>query len=224
MAITVNSILDKAGVVINDNLKVRWPAPELVDWINDAQREIVMLKPEASMANLSMLLTASSTKQSIPTTGIQFIDIVRNTGAAGTTPGKSIKIIPRELLDAQVPNWHTDANTAGYVQRYTYDPRDPKHFYVYPQAPATTWYVEAVYSVAPATIVYDLVTGVSTPATISLDDIYANMILNYVLYRCFSKDATYAGNAGIASACYQLFTSGLNAKGQVDVADNPART
>jgi len=211
--ITVNSLVTKASTLIQDATNIRWPAAELVDWLNDGQREIVMFKPEASIANAAMALTASETKQTIPATGIMFLDAVRNLGADGLTPGRSVRVVSRDVLDSQVPTWHSDANALGYIQHYMFDPRDPRHFYVYPKAPATVWNIEIVYSVAPATAV---VGGV-----ISIDDIYANAILDYMLYRAYSKDASYAANAQLAAAHYQQFVSGLTGKNQVDAAENP---
>lgn len=56
---------------------------------------------------------------------------------------------------------------------------------------------------------------------IKLDDIYANVILDYILYRAYSKDAEYAANATRASLHYQAFTSALGAKTQVDAGNDP---
>lgn len=56
---------------------------------------------------------------------------------------------------------------------------------------------------------------------IKLDDIYANAILDYVLYRAYSKDAEYAANASRAALHYQAFTAALGAKTQVDAGNDP---
>ncbi|MCK7581011.1 MAG: hypothetical protein MZV65_38935 [Chromatiales bacterium] len=56
---------------------------------------------------------------------------------------------------------------------------------------------------------------------IKLDDIYANAILDYVLYRAYSKDAEYAANAQRAALHYQAFTNALGVKTQVDTNNDP---
>lgn len=211
--ITVNSLVAKAGTLIQDVTGIRWPAAELIDWMNDGQREIVMFKPEASVANAIMLLTANSTKQTLPANAITLLDVVRNMGATGLIPGNPVRIVSRDVLDSQVPLWHSAANALGYIQHYTFDPRDPKTMYVYPKAPATAWYVEAVYSVAPAAAV--------AGGVISIDDVYANAILDYMLYRCYSKDASFAANATLAAAHYSMFTAAISGKGAVDAVENP---
>lgn len=216
--ITAQSILDKAGIILQDTTGVRWPVgTEQLGWLNDGQREVVLIRPQASVTNAAVQLTSGATKQTLPATGIMLIDVTRNMGAAGITAGRAIRLVSREVLDAQSPTWHSDTNSDGVIKHFVYDPRDPKTFYVYPKAPATTWYVELVYSSSPS--------DVSTlGGTISIDDIYANALLDYVLYRAYSKDAEYAQNAQLAAAHYAAFQNALGVKTSQEVAQNPNLT
>lgn len=214
--VTVNSLIEKASRIIQDQSNIRWPQAEWLADLNDAQREVVLYKPQASVKNVSVALTAGQTKQTLPPDAIQLIEVVRNMGSNGTTPGSSIRITSREVLDAQVPEWHSAANLAGTIKHYTFDARDPKTYYVYPKAPSTAWHVDIVYSAAPT----DCVLG----GTIQIDDIYANALLNLMLYRAYSKDAEYAQNAQLAAAYYQSALASLGVKGQNEVSQNPNNT
>ena len=209
----VNALVARASTLIQDATNVRWPIPELVGWLNDGQREVALNKPEASVKNVSVALIAGSTKQTLPADAVLLIDVVRNTGSGGSSPGTAVRLTDREVLDAQRPSWHSDANTVGYIQHYTYDTRDPKNFYVYPKAPGGGWQIEVVYSSSPQ----DAVTG----GVISIDDTYANALLDYILYRAYSKDAEYAGNANLAVAHYTAFANSLGIKTQNDMSRNP---
>lgn len=209
----VNALVARASTLIQDATNVRWPIPELVGWLNDGQREVALNKPEASVKNVSVALIAGSTKQTLPADAVLLIDVVRNTGSGGSSPGTAVRLTDREVLDAQRPSWHSDANTVGYIQHYTYDTRDPKNFYVYPKAPDGGWQIEVVYSSSPQ----DAVTG----GVISIDDTYANALLDYILYRAYSKDAEYAGNANLAVAHYTAFANSLGIKTQNDMSRNP---
>lgn len=209
----VNALVARASTLIQDATNVRWPIPELVGWLNDGQREVALNKPEASVKNVSVALIAGSTKQTLPADAVLLIDVVRNTGSGGSSPGTAVRLTDREVLDAQRPTWHSDANTVGYIQHYTYDTRDPKNFYVYPKAPGGGWQIEVVYSSSPQ----DAVTG----GVISIDDTYANALLDYILYRAYSKDAEYAGNANLAVAHYTAFANSLGIKTQNDMSRNP---
>lgn len=194
--ITVSSLLARAATLTQDTGNIRWPTSEGLDWLNDGQRELTKLHPEVSVKNVSTQLTANSTKQALPADGFMFIDMPRNMGTDGTTPGQVIQEIKTDVIDNQVPDWHTAASL-GYVKHFIFDPRNRKNYYVYPKAPATPLFVELIYSVAP--------TDCTLGGTIQLDDIYANALLNYVLYRAYSKDTEYAGSAEIAAAYYQAF-------------------
>jgi hypothetical protein len=157
------------------------------------------------VTNATVALVAGA-KQAVPTNGSKLIDVIRNT--AGTK--RSVRMTVRNILDTQSPNWY---NLTGVTEilHYMYDARDPKVFYVYPPAASTGASVELVYSAYPADItepadgaVYSAVTG-----NISLPDIYGNVLADYILYRAYTKDSEYAGNAQRAQAHYAAFQAAL---------------
>ena len=220
MAIAAQSIIRRAVETLQDTTSVRWPVNELVRYLNDGQREIVLYRPDSMVTNATMTCV-EGTKQSLPSNGAKLIEVVRN--SAATSAKKSVRMINREILDAQTPGWH---NITGSVDilHFMYDPRDPKTFYVYPPA-TTSAQLDIVYAAYPTDItepadgaLYTAVTG-----NISLPDIYGNALLEYVLYRCFMKDSEYAGNVQRAQAHYAAFanTIGIEIKATVAVAPNP---
>ena len=204
--ITAQSILNKAAIVLQDTTNIRWPTTELLIWLNDAQREVASMRPDVSNVTASVALTAG-TRQIIPAAGAALLAVRRNMGTNGTTPGDAIRKVPMDLLDSQRPGWHSEAASA-VVKHYAYDPRTPRIYYVYPPATGTTQ-VEIVYDAPPAALA--AVTDV-----IALDDEYANMLLEYVLFRAYSKDHDQIGNAERAMAHRQMFDSMLSAKNTVD--------
>jgi ABC-type proline/glycine betaine transport system substrate-binding protein len=128
-------------------------------------------------------------------------------GANGTTPGAAIRKVPMSLLDAQRPNWHADPQSAT-IKEFMYDSRTPLVFYVYPPATANTQ-VELVYAKPP--------TNVAAAANvINIDDGYANALLDYMLYRAYSKDTEDSNNEARAAAAYAAFKEGLGFKAQSD--------
>lgn len=220
MPIAAQSIIRRAVETLQDTTSVRWPVNELVRYLNDGQREIVLYRPDSMVTNATMTCVAG-TKQALPANGAKLIEVIRN--AAATSAKKSVRMINREILDAQTPGWH---NITGSVDilHFMYDPRDPKTFYVYPPA-TTSAQVDIVYSAYPTDItepadgsLYTAVTG-----NISLPDIYGNAILDYILYRAYTKDSEYAGNAQRAQAHYAAFNNALGneIKATIAVAPNP---
>jgi len=217
MPISAQSIIRRAVETLQDPTSVRWPISELVRYLNDGQREVVLYRPDSMVTSTSRSL-ATGTRQTLPN-GSKLIEVVRNTG--GTK--RAIRMVNREILDAQTPGWH-NLTGATDILHYMYDPRDPTVFYVYPPA-ATGASVEIVYAAYPVDIVEpaDGALYTAVAGNISLPDIYGNVIQDYILYRAYTKDSEYAGNAQRAQAHYAAFANalGIEIKATVAVAPNP---
>lgn len=208
----VVDILDRASIILQDSTNVRFPNSELLKFFNDAQKEVVLHRPDAKMVNESFSCVDGS-KQTLPDAALRLIEIVRNIN------GRAITQVDRKILDETLPNWHETAAGTNKIEHYIYDPADPKHFYVYPKGAAGSHDMEIVYSSAPSDIA---VSNFDTDDTkISLDDVYANCILDYILYRAYQKDSEYAGNAERSMMHYSSFANALGIKTQADSATTP---
>lgn len=223
MTITAQSLVLRAVGVLQDTTSIRWPSNELVRWLNDAQREVVMYRPDALNTTATMTLAAGSRQDldsaSLSPAPSKLIEITRNMAASSAK--KAVRLVPRQILDAQTPGWHALTGTVD-ILHYMFDPRDPKTFYVYP--PATTLaQLEIMYSAFPTDIAEPgdgaLYTAIS--GNISLPDIYGNALLDYILYRAYSKDSEYAGNVARAQAHYAAFTGTLGAEIKSTLAVQP---
>ena len=215
MAILAQSIIRRVVETLQDSTSIRWPINELVRYLNDAQREIVLYRPDSMVTNASVTLAAGS-KQAIPTTGSKLIEVIRNTGTK-----RAMRITNREILDAQTPGWHILTGVTELLH-YMYDPRDPKVFYVYPPA-TTAASVDLVYSALPTDITEpaDGVLYTAVSGNVSVPDIYGNTLQDYILYRAYSKDSEYAGNAARAQAHYGAFANALGIEIKATVAVAP---
>jgi len=220
MPIPAQSIIRRCIETLQDNTSVRWPVNELVRYLNDGQREVVLHRPDA-MVTSATVTCVPGTKQTLPANGAKLIEVVRNARAAGTK--RAVRMVNREILDAQTPGWHAIAGTDD-VLHFMYDPRDPRVFYVYPPATAATQ-LDIVYAAYPADIAEPADGALFTAVTgnISLPDIYGNALQDYILYRAYSKDSEYAGNAQRAQAHYAAFANalGIEIKATIAVAPNP---
>jgi hypothetical protein len=220
MAVTVQSVIDRVQKTLQDTTGVRWPVvDELVLWVNDAQREIALLKPDSSAKNTTVTLVVG-TKQEIPSDGNRLLRVVRNMSGATNGHGRrAVRIVSREVLDAQTPDWHDpaitgDAAHALTVKHYIYDEANPRNFYVYPGVSHQNQaFVEIIYSANPTTV--------TQAGSLDIPDIFANAVMNYVLYMAYMKDAEYAGNNQRAASHFQLFMASITGKGQIDALTSP---
>ena len=218
MSIAAQALIRRVVETLQDTTSIRWPVAELVRYLNDGQREIIVHRPDAMVTNASVSL-ASGTKQSLPANGAKLIDVVRN--SAGNK--RAIRMCAREILDAQSPGWH-NLSGVNEIVHFMFDPRDPKVFYVYPPAAASGAAVDLVYSALPTDITepaagtdFAAVTG-----NISVPDIYSNALQDYVLYRAYTKDSQYAGNEARAQARYAAFANALGIEIKATVAVAPS--
>jgi hypothetical protein len=196
---------------LQDATGVRWDSTELLGWLNSGQREMLIYKPNANVKALAVKL-AAGTRQSLPDDAVQLIDVTRNMGTDGNTPGRAIRQTQREALDATRPTWHSDTASA-VVKHFIFNPLDPKAFYNYPPQPATgQGYVETVYGAVPV--------DATANSTISVDDIYETILLDYMLYRAFSKDSEYA-DQNKADKHFNVFVTALTGTSRVESGANP---
>jgi len=205
-----SEIIDRARVVLNDADGVRWLDAEFFKWINDAQRVIALVRPDSVVSNTSITLVLG-TKQTLPADSLRLLDVVRNLTSTGAG-GRAVRHVDRDVLDTQNPDWHGDT-PAATIKNFVYDNRDPKTFYVYPPSQAGAK-LEVIYSKNP--------TDVSAlGSSLAVADIYADPLLNYVLYRAYSKDAEFAQNAQLSGAYLGAFNSMLGIKTSKDAAYSP---
>jgi len=207
-SVTASQIVTRASRVLADVTATRWPTSDLLDWLNEAQRAVVIVRPDSN-AQRSLVATVAGTRQTLPANGYALIKVVRNMGAAGATPGAAVRMVTADHLDAHSPNWHA-ATAAATTLNAVYDVREPKTFYVYP--PAVGGHrLEVVHSAAPAdcAVLGDV---------ISLDDVYAPALLDYMLWRAFSQDFETADSASRAERALASFQTHLGLKAAGDNA------
>ena len=211
------TIIDKASVILSDITATRWTTAELLGWLNDGQRELVTLAPQVNVKNVALHLV-SGVKQSLPSDAIILLDIPYNSGSNGTTVGTVINHVPKEIMLKRIPGW-TATLPNSVVKHYIYSASDPLIFYIYPPQPATTRYVECVYSAIPA-----LIANANAGTKITIDDQYQNALLDYILYRGFSKDSDGANQTVRGNDYYKMFISAIASKMGIDsTLSNPTK-
>ena len=220
MTTTASSVIRRAAETLQDLTAVRWGTAELVRYLNDGQREILLYRPDA-FATVTSLALGAGTRQVLPSTAAKLLSVIRNTATASNK--QAVRIINRQLLDSQVPDWHAAPPSVSVVH-YMYDPITPREFFVYPPATALSQ-LDIVVAQYPA--------GITEPSTanavfsdvggnIGVPDELANALVNYVIARAYMKDTEQAGNAARAQAHYAMFTSALNADFQSTTSTVPS--
>ena len=222
--VKVIDVIRRVEDVLQDT-NVRWPRLELQDWLNEAYLSIILMRPDAN-TQTGVFPCVAGTRQKMSDVfpaALRLVDIVRNVAATSTS--KVVRVLSRDILDDQRPAWHAESQTAN-IQYFMFDPRLPKEFLVYPPASSLAE-LEMVYSspVASHALTEDQLdpTGVNA-TTLNIDDIYFGPLIDWVLYRAYSKDAEYGANDARSGKHYQAFVTAITAKNQIDSAVDPKST
>lgn len=216
MPFQAKDVMQPANTILVDRGCARWPAPELLAWLNEGIREIVTVKPNASTDPVVLTLVAG-VSQTLPDNVTALVEPTRNVAS-----NKPIFLLQnRDVLDQVVPGWMDAAviNRANDIEYMIHDLKNPRRFWICPGALAGAQ-IEVIAGVMPSDVpegashtIISTYTGI-----VPLPDVYRNMLVNYVLYRAFSKDSGIAGAAQRAEAHKVLFDNGLAAIGGAEAA------
>ena len=212
MAITGEGIYIGAAEVLEDITYVTYLEAQLLRWVNDAQRAVCLVRPDAASKIQNVAIAANTARQVLPANVARLGGLLRNMGADGLTGGRAITgPTPREPMDASDPLWMT--RTGGYVRGYVYSEETPFDYYIYPVI-ASSWFLEAKLFLVPTDLV------IKTNA-ISLSDMYAPAMREWLLYSCFARDSERTPNYVRAGRHFSNFFQLLGVKTRADLAVSP---
>jgi hypothetical protein len=213
MATAVNGLIDQAEEILQDSGNDRWSATEHLAWLNFGQKAIVRHKPDAYPVKAAVQL-ASGLWQALPSASSLLLDATMNMGTDGSTVGVPISLVDRKWMDTALPTWTTETASTT-VKHVIYDPKtQPKAYMVYPQSDGTN-YIEIVTSDIPA--------DASAGGNITLGDEYAEALLDYMLFRAYSRDADYVENAQRAAYYWQSFLMNIGDWDRMETLMHPKK-
>ena len=203
MTVAAQLIVRDAQEALHDLPGIRYPASDLVRYLNAGQVVIVINRPEQS-ATTETLTLVEGPDQTLPAKFAAFIDIPRNTEGRRL----AIRKVDQDDLDACAPGWYGMAR-AGEIEHYCYDLRDPRTLLVYPPARAGVK-VQLVGALYPQEVpepsgsgrAFSTVTG-----DIGLADHWREALLCYCLHRALAKDASDGGNAELSGGYLAKFNA-----------------
>ncbi len=205
-------IIRKAQTLLQDSSGVRWPADELVGYLNEGQRQLATARPSET-ATVQDFILGEGIRQLLPDDAFLLLDAHHN----GHQRKRALTKVERHTLEAVDRDWASMQPTDA-TAHYMYSELDPRAFLVYPPALAGTP-LRATFATypsnvpAPAGPTFADVTGAT-----GLEARWDAALLDYVLYRAWSKDAEYAANEQRANAHLGMFTT------SVTVQATPAKT
>lgn len=208
MATTTQSILNRVAAILNDEEFERWKTAELIEWLNDGQRVIARGPTTDAYVLRTSITVAAGTVQSLPDDGIRLINVIRN-----VADGSAIRQSDYAIVDMLRSTWRSSSTAAAEV--FFYDERNPKQFELFPPQVGDEQ-VEILYNAVPP--------DASRGGNISIDDIYADVLVDYISYRAFAKDTEDVSSISRATAFYNAFLVGAGFRDATDAAIEPRRS
>lgn len=187
MSITVAEIFERTSTILQDVDAARWTEPELLDWYNEGLLDMVTRRPGLLVSVGELFTCVAGTVQAVPANRIRLIDVGRCLATGGVP-----QVMNKNLFDRLHPAWQSDTATAVVTVVATVDSIVDK-FFVYPPQPSSGQaQLELTFSKRPV-VVSDKDTGYELP------DESAPIMIEYLLSRCFKKDADSPNAARLAS-------------------------
>ncbi len=125
MTIFVQDIITRAVDTLQDAGSVRWPAAELIRYVNDGVRALVITRPDTSVKKVSLTPVAGA-RQSMPDDAVSLVDIIGNTSGRQ----RSVSRVDMTALSMVDPEWQ-NATASATPSHFMFDERDPYFYYLY---------------------------------------------------------------------------------------------
>lgn len=213
----------------------RYTEVELIRYANYGQMAIAKYLPQAGSGQDAIKLKPG-TKQDLTkvlaadikpgdgstaadTYGIALLDVPRNMGSDGLTPGRVIRVVDRYTLDMNAPDWHSSTGAA--VREYLHDPAMPCVFYVYPGVPVGGLWVDVAWMKEPRRIPaggepggYAYAWDGTSTVTLGIDDQFAPELHDYVCALALMKGSKNTQNLPKAGVHANAFINSINVLAQ----------
>lgn len=247
MTTLVRSFLRTVGTTLQDIVPQysRWTEIELVTYANFGQMAIAKYLPQAG-SRVDAVRLQPGTRQDftkilaaniLPGDGsaaadtfcMALLDIPRNMGINGTTPGRVIRPVDRETKDNNDPDWHLASKADVVVREFVSDRNLPKVCYVSPPVhAATAVWVEVAMLAEPKRITAGGEPGAeiyrydgASAALLGVNDQFVEDLHNYVVAIALTKGSKNNINMAKAQSHAGMFISSINAQASVLTGVSP---
>lgn len=159
-----------------DGAATAYSNADMCSFLTEALRSLANDKADAYVRDIPHSLVAGE-NQTLPDDGTALFDVPCNVG------GRTVTMVLRELLAEASRFWPAGTRVAT-VEHYTYDPRTPKLFKVFPPNNGAG-NVEIVYGAVPPAVT-------DPEQELVVADTYMGPLVSYVLSKCYGVNSKKA--------------------------------
>ncbi len=207
-----SAVLSRVRDDLHDEEGLRFTAENLLAWLSDAQRAIVLLRPDAGAVTEIVTLQAGATQQRLPENGVRFLGVLRNIKADDKS-GRAVMLTTLEALNAGAPLWHIGGELSQEVFEYAPDENTPTIFWVSPP-PAENVQVEIKYAVEPKEVAGE-------GEELAVFGTFAEPLREYMLYRAYARNDMQYDFQGRANMHLQRFYTAIGDEQKARILSSP---
>jgi hypothetical protein len=214
---TLKEVIDRCKTILQEVTSdgTRWTNQELVDWAGEFYQVASSVNP-SEFSDVQSFTCISGTKQDAPTDVIQILEITRNLD--GTK--MPVMATTRNVLDSTRRGWHGEVESNSQ-EMFILDERYPRTFYVWPPAKAGSL-LEIVAVIIPVKhSIADYSDGLTK---VKCSDRLVPPMVDYILFRAYSKDADFAGNQQRSDIHYRNCLQTLQAGREIRYQVSPTQS
>jgi hypothetical protein len=196
--------VNEVATILNDmepgSEHLRWPVPELLNYLSEAINAVVQGKPALFVAVVQLPLAPGST-QRLPEDYSRILDIHFNVNADGT---EGPNVLPG-VYNLQQAFQKPGCPSSALIEVFSAYPGSERYFWVDPPVPRNLSYtpkVEALVMLAPQPV-----TSIDQPIVFpgASPQLYQSALVDWMLYRCYSKDQESATSFERSQAHFKAF-------------------
>lgn len=205
-------VLNPASEQLGDPNNNRFTRAGLRTYLNSGVVELLNVRPEASAEYRTLSLSEGS-EQAVPTDAHWFLGGVQNMGSDGSTPGKTVRNVSMQALDAFSREWMIEQGVE--VDDVVYSADTPRLFFVFPGVKTgSSVHLKTRLSVVPAAVASD-----TDP--VGVPDQYKSALVHWLLASAYHENSEYQDKQ-LATQHVQLFYRALGVTEKTEKRNPPA--
>ncbi|MDW6094055.1 DUF6682 family protein [Vibrio rhizosphaerae] len=194
--INVSKLIERAGSALVDSSFTLWSKGFHLDSLNDAIAALTMAVPKSSSKTADIEISAGQWKVSLPEDGYSLL-------AVNHCDGYGMEQIDLIRLTHLYPDWRKQSDTR--PANWMFNPDDNQTFFIFPASESPVS-IEIEYS--------RYLSVASEEDDIDIHEIYSSPLLDYMMYRAYSRDGQAEAQQAKAVAHFQAFQMALGIQTQ----------
>lgn len=189
---SARDLIQRAANALFDPQHATWKSDELLDYLNEGIQTAAAYVSTEFQVSIKHTLEEGA-RQKAPDGAVDGVVVEW----AYDEDDQPVAVLPFDLTSMnQDPSWMQE--DPGPVRQWASDPMDPYAFWVYPPQGNPPGKVQLSVPLKPVALT-------QFDQKVPMREMHFGALVDYILYRAYSKNTQYAGQTGLAQLAYSRF-------------------